>query len=160
MSEITIADAMRLAINLLRDSAESRKMPSGEPLGDDGTAVHAAAADELSALLSRRPGERDVAFPVELDPSFIRVSMDMWRKATDMQIPLHDAFKIHFMERRKSLLEGFEKTGKAWLAMLRGMKPTSNASELVALRTDIEEFVRWAEDGLETLARLGSGHDA
>lgn len=160
MSEMTIADAMRLAVNVLRDSSESRKMPSGEPLGDEATAVHAAAADELSALLSPRPGEPDAVFPVELDPSFIRVSMDMWRNATDMKIPLHDAFKIHFMERRKSLLEGFEKTGKAWLAMLRAMKSTSNASELVALRADIEEFVRWAEDGLATLAHLGSGHDA
>lgn len=160
MREMTIADAMRLAVNVLRDSAESRKIPSGEPLGDEATAVHAAAADELSALLSPRRGEPDAAFPVELDPSFIRVSMDMWRDATDMKIPLHDAFKIHFMERRKSLLEGFEKTGKAWLSMLRAMKPTSNASELVALRADIEEFVRWAEDGLATLAHLGSGHDA
>lgn len=160
MREMTIADAMRLAVNVLRDSAESRKMPSGEALDDEATAVHAAAADELSALLSPRPGEPDAVFPVELDPSFIRVSMDMWRNATDMKIPLHDAFKIHFMERRKALLEGFEKTGKAWLAMLRAMKSTSNASELVALRADIEEFVRWAEDGLATLAHLGSGHDA
>lgn len=160
MREMTIADAMRLAVNVLRDSAESRKMPSGEPLGDEATAVHAAAADELSALLLPRAGEPDAAFPVELAPSFIRASMDMWRNATDMKIPLHDAFKIHFMERRKSLLEGFEKTGKAWLAMLRAMKPTSNASELVALRADIEEFVRWADDGLATLAHLGSGQDA
>ena len=29
MSDLTIADALRLAINVLRDSAESRKMPSG-----------------------------------------------------------------------------------------------------------------------------------
>jgi hypothetical protein len=34
MSSLTPALALRTAINVLRDSAESRKMPSGEPLDD------------------------------------------------------------------------------------------------------------------------------
>lgn len=34
MPDLALADALRLAINVLRDSAESRKMPSGVVLDD------------------------------------------------------------------------------------------------------------------------------
>jgi hypothetical protein len=47
MSEVTTALALRAAINVLRDSAESRKMPSGEPLNDVGVELHRDAADTL-----------------------------------------------------------------------------------------------------------------
>jgi hypothetical protein len=45
MTETEIA--FRAAINVLRDSVESRRMPSGEPLGPGAVAVHARAADHL-----------------------------------------------------------------------------------------------------------------
>jgi hypothetical protein len=52
MSDSTIGDALRLAINVLRDSAESRKMPSGVAL-DDGTAKrHSDAAQTLERSLT------------------------------------------------------------------------------------------------------------
>ena len=35
--------------------------------------------------------------------------MDMWRDVVDMKIPVHDNFKIHFIEQRASLLENFDK---------------------------------------------------
>ena len=41
---------------------------------------------------------------VEFDPDFMLVSMEMWRKSLDMQIPIADEFKIHFMENRRRLL--------------------------------------------------------
>lgn len=44
---------------------------------------------------------------LELDPDWLRTSMTMWRDAVDMKIPVHDNFKVHFIERRGSLLEGF-----------------------------------------------------
>ena len=43
--------ALRAAINILRDSVESRRMPSGEPLQPDGVALLARAADHLETLL-------------------------------------------------------------------------------------------------------------
>lgn len=53
MPELTVADALRLAINALRDSAESHKMPSGVELDDARAALHASAADVLTASLEQ-----------------------------------------------------------------------------------------------------------
>jgi hypothetical protein len=50
MSALTISLALRAAINVLRDSAESRKMPSGEPLDDASVQLHLDAAETLSSL--------------------------------------------------------------------------------------------------------------
>jgi hypothetical protein len=52
MSNLTVADALRLAINMLRDSAESRKLPSGMDLEESIANLHADAADTLAASLS------------------------------------------------------------------------------------------------------------
>jgi hypothetical protein len=52
MSTLTTALALRAAINVLRDSAESRKMPSGEPLDDASVQLHFDAADTLEESLS------------------------------------------------------------------------------------------------------------
>lgn len=49
---MTSADALRLAINVLRDTAESRRMPSGVPLDSATADLHAAAAETLEATLA------------------------------------------------------------------------------------------------------------
>jgi hypothetical protein len=48
--------AFRAAINVLRDSVESRRMPSGERLEPDAVDAHARAADHLEHLLLRHTG--------------------------------------------------------------------------------------------------------
>jgi len=53
MADVTLADALRLAINVLRDSAESRKMPSGVDLNGATAALHANAADVLDDSLEQ-----------------------------------------------------------------------------------------------------------
>ena len=52
MSNLTPALALRAAINVLRDSAESRKMPNGEPLSEAVGQLHFDAADMLEESLS------------------------------------------------------------------------------------------------------------
>jgi hypothetical protein len=52
MSKLTPALALRATINVLRDSAESRKMPSGEPLDDSAVQLHFDAADTLEESLA------------------------------------------------------------------------------------------------------------
>ncbi|BCQ28427.1 hypothetical protein NK8_66160 (plasmid) [Caballeronia sp. NK8] len=52
MCNLTPALALRAAINVLRDSAESRKMPNGEPLTDASVQLHFDAADLLDESLS------------------------------------------------------------------------------------------------------------
>ncbi|MCE4548031.1 MULTISPECIES: hypothetical protein [unclassified Caballeronia] len=52
MTELTTALALRAAINVLRDSAECRRMPSGEPLDDAGVDLHFEAAEVLEDALS------------------------------------------------------------------------------------------------------------
>lgn len=56
MPELTVADALRLAINVLRDAAESRKMPSGIGLDDANVDLHAEAAETLEASLADLKG--------------------------------------------------------------------------------------------------------
>ena len=43
--------ALRAAINVLRDTIESRRMPSGQPLARDAAELHERAVDRLETLL-------------------------------------------------------------------------------------------------------------
>lgn len=52
MPSLTPADALRLAINALRDAAESRRMPSGTELDEATVALHAEAAETLQGSLA------------------------------------------------------------------------------------------------------------
>ena len=53
MSNILLtADALRLAINVLRDSAESRHMPSGVELNDACVNLHLDASEALEQCLT------------------------------------------------------------------------------------------------------------
>ena len=61
MPDITNDIALRAAINLLRDSAETGRMPSGEKLPPDAAELHRQAADHLDAL--RVGGGQVVADP-------------------------------------------------------------------------------------------------
>lgn len=94
---------------------------------------------------------------LDFDPERLRISMRMWRDATDLKVPVHDNFKIHFIESRASLLEGFVKIGNAFSTILRAC--TAEGQDLVeldAINADVEEFKQWAKDGLEELSSLAS----
>jgi hypothetical protein len=45
--------ALRAAINVLRDSIESGRMPSGQPLRPDAAGLHERAAQHLEGLLRK-----------------------------------------------------------------------------------------------------------
>lgn len=93
---------------------------------------------------------------VNLDPDWLRTSMGMWRDAVDMKIPIHDNFKVHFIERRSELLSGFVKTAEAWSMVLRACSAEGeDLMALQSLKADVDAFKRWAEDGLEELRKLG-----
>lgn len=52
MPDLTPADALRLAINVLNDVAESQRMPSGIKLDQVMAALHADAAETLAETLA------------------------------------------------------------------------------------------------------------
>jgi len=56
MSDLNLADALRLAINALRDVAESRSMPSGVDLDEATAKLHVSAADVLNESLENLRG--------------------------------------------------------------------------------------------------------
>lgn len=76
MRGLTIADALRLAINVLRDAAESRRVPSGIGLDESTVQLHFDAAETLeqsfSDLMSHEEEKAHVLF-VRLDGRFCRV---------------------------------------------------------------------------------------
>lgn len=47
--------ALHAAVNILRDSIESGRMPSGLPLEPDATELHERAARHLEMMLRRLP---------------------------------------------------------------------------------------------------------
>lgn len=53
MGHLSVADALHLAINVLRDSAESRKMPCGIELDTTISALHMEAAEVLAESLQQ-----------------------------------------------------------------------------------------------------------
>ena len=53
MADVSLSDALLLAINILRDSAESRKMLSGVDLDGATAPLHANAADVLDDSLEQ-----------------------------------------------------------------------------------------------------------
>jgi hypothetical protein len=75
MTEIDPADALRAAINVLRDSHECGRMPNGNALPPDAKDVHARAADCLQTMLTG-----------VIDPELIR-----WRTAFFARCDAHNA---------------------------------------------------------------------
>ncbi len=53
--------ALRAAVNVLRDSAESGQMPSGVALAHDIKALHERAADQLETLARSMSSSPDLA---------------------------------------------------------------------------------------------------
>jgi hypothetical protein len=94
--------------------------------------------------------------PVSFDPGSVTSAIQLWREATDMKMPLHDDFKIHFMKNRRKLLDGFERTANAMSMVLAGMTATDDAGavELAKVRAELAAFSQWAKDGLRELNEL------
>lgn len=94
---------------------------------------------------------------IDLDPEELKVSMDMWRQAIDLKIPLAHEVRIHFFSRRGQLLDGFVKIADNWLMVLRCCKATGeDVIALDDLEEEINNFKKWAEDGISELARLAT----
>jgi len=94
---------------------------------------------------------------VDLDPSFLKMSMEMWRKAVDMEIPLAPDIRSHFLSNRGKLLDGFSKTAKNWLMLLGHCQADAeDRIQLDALKTEIRSFQEWAEAGISDLAKLAA----
>lgn len=96
------------------------------------------------------------SFQVTLDPAFLQESMRLWREATDMQLPLHDEFKLHFMQNRRPILANHAKTARDWAMILRAMSSATMAEEgmLNALLAEVEAFGTWANSELAKLDHM------
>ncbi len=94
---------------------------------------------------------------VELNPDWIRMSMILWREATDMKMPMADEFKLHFMERRGLILDNFIRTSRAWSMVLSHCvgQGDSDAAELLALCAEVEAFGSWAKAEHRALEMMG-----
>jgi hypothetical protein len=92
---------------------------------------------------------------VDLDPAILKMFMEMWRKAVDMEIPLAPDIRIHFFAKRGQLLDDFSKIAKNWLILLGHCKATGeDLIQLDELEAEIKSFQDWAEAGISELAKL------
>lgn len=93
---------------------------------------------------------------IAFDPSFVRTSMELWRETTDMKLPVHDSFKVHFIQNRGPILRNFVKTAGAWAMMFHGLEATSpeDAEALAAVRAEVDAFGEWAKAEIAKLAQL------
>lgn len=94
---------------------------------------------------------------LDLDPEKLKTSMDLWRQAVDMEIPLAHEVRIHFFAKRGQLLDSFVKMAGNWLMLLRCCKATGeDVIALDDLEEEIDRFKKWAEDGISELALLAT----
>lgn len=93
---------------------------------------------------------------VSFDPSFLEESLWLWRQATDMQIPMRDDFKVHFMQNRQKILANHANTARSWSMMLRAMTPSTPAEQasLDAVLAQVEEFGTWAKEQVAEIEHL------
>lgn len=94
---------------------------------------------------------------IDLDPDALRSSMTMWRDSVDLKLPMLDEFKVHFMNRRQSILTNFVNTSNAWLLLLRRCKPIDGGeSGFAGMVSEVKDFHDWAQAELQALQTLGS----
>lgn len=92
---------------------------------------------------------------LEFDGDHLRVMMRLWRDSLDLKIPVHDEFKIHFMQNRGTILKNYESTAGAWLLALRPCRAhIEDAAKLTQLISDVAAFKQWAHDELEAIERM------
>jgi hypothetical protein len=97
---------------------------------------------------------------LDIDPSYLRTCMRLWRDSVDLKIPMADEFKVHFMQERGTILSGFEKTASAWLMALRRAVPDGDSqSDFEALISEIEAFEVWAKAELQTISDMAMVED-
>ena len=78
---------------------------------------------------------------IDLDPDALRSSMTMWRDSVDLKLPMLDEFKVHFMNRRQSILGNFVNTSNAWLMLLRSCKATDGGQNALAgIVSEVKDF--------------------
>ena len=92
---------------------------------------------------------------IDLDPSYIRSCMSLWQKSVDLQLPMADDLKLHFMQQRETILTGFESTACAWLMALRRAVPDADSkADFDSLITEIEAFEAWAKAELKAISDM------
>ncbi|MBB5409368.1 hypothetical protein HDG34_003309 [Paraburkholderia sp. HC6.4b] len=100
------------------------------------------------------------SIPVKFDPDCIFASIELWRQSIDFKIAMRDGLKIHLMENRRSILEGYVRAAGIWLSMLGAMQPgdLGAEAELRSVRAEVEDFAAWAESELSALDDLAQGN--
>lgn len=92
---------------------------------------------------------------ISIDFSFINTVIELWRSSTDMQIPIHDSLKLHFLQNRGQILDNFKTTANAWKMLLRTAVPDAGDEvEFQETMKAIEEFDAWVERELTALEVL------
>jgi hypothetical protein len=97
---------------------------------------------------------------LDLDPSYLRSCMRLWRDSIDLKLPMADVFKLHMMQQRETILTNFESTASAWLMALRRAVPDADSkTDFDNLISEIEAFEACAKAGLKEISDMAM-HEA
>jgi len=93
---------------------------------------------------------------VVFDPSMVRMSIELWRQATDLKMPVHDSLKVHFIQNRGRILKNFAKTAGAWSMIFHGIEAAApeDVEALAAVRSEIDTFGEWAKSEIAKLDQM------
>lgn len=95
---------------------------------------------------------------VAFEPAHIRTCMRLWRDALDFQMPMHDEFKLHFIEQRPVILQRYLETASAWQMMLNHMVASPDEQDaLAAVVAEVKAFHSWAQTELSKIEEM-AGH--
>lgn len=85
---------------------------------------------------------------MNIDLQGLQGFLDLYRSATDGQIPVHASLKGHFVQNRARLLEGFSKLASGQSMLLGCMTPSNEeeAAQLAEAKRVVEEFQAWAKE--------------
>ena len=79
---------------------------------------------------------------IDLDPTWLCTSMQVWRGTVDMKIPVHDSLKVYFLAQ----------TAISWPTVLSACKKDGpDAVKFEVLKTEFTAFNNWTECGLQQM---------
>ncbi|MYM70512.1 hypothetical protein GTP45_27420 [Pseudoduganella sp. FT55W] len=93
---------------------------------------------------------------ISIKPEELAVMIQTNRDILDMKVPMRDDLKIHFMERRRAILQNFRSQALGMTTVLQAIHDDGSDEGLVKTRAMVEEYQNWVLDEVAKLDQLNT----